>query len=294
MNFNDVNHPLHCKLRYFMESFSLSQVVTGHMHMSYNGHTSLIDLVFLSSPSCLRTCETIPPLGNSDRMGVLTTLVFQRPNLQNPSYLHRKVWCYDLADFSKACRLKLVSCINWNMIFCDNIGLSLLRWYNTFMKVMEECIPTKILPTRDHNIPWLTKAILQAMRRQNSLYKRAKTSMCYQVKLKYRQARIKVVSMLRSSKKRYFEELITSDQKQFWKTVRVLTHQKSTIPTLTLDNEVFSEDCDKARALNAHSPDASTLIFHHCNLSLLHMTRICAQICYAAMKKLKLSYCHWI
>ena len=132
VNFNDVNHPLHCKVRYFMESFSLSQVVTGHTHMSYNGHTSLIDLVFLSSPSCLRTCETIPPLGNSDHMGVLTTLFFQRPNRRNLSYPHRKVWCYDLADFNKARRL--VSCINWNMIFCDNIDLSLLRWYNTFMK----------------------------------------------------------------------------------------------------------------------------------------------------------------
>ena len=43
---------------------------------------------------------------------------------------------------------------------------------------------------------------------------------------------------------------MTSDQKQFWKTIKVLTHRKSTIPTLTLDNEVFSEDCDKARALN--------------------------------------------
>ena len=59
-------------------------------------------------------------------------------------------------------------------------------------------------------------------------------------------------SMIRCSKKRYFEKLMTSDQKQFWKTVKVLTHRKSTIPTLTLDNEVFSEDCDKARALNAH------------------------------------------
>ena len=33
------------------------------------------------------------------------------------------------------------------------------------MKVMEECIPTKILPAQDRNIPWLTKTILQAMRR---------------------------------------------------------------------------------------------------------------------------------
>ena len=91
MNFNGVNHPLHCKVRYFMESFSLSQVVTGHTHMSYNGHTSHIDLAFLSSPSCLRSCETIPPLRKSDHMGVLTTLFFQRPNRQNLSYPHRKV-----------------------------------------------------------------------------------------------------------------------------------------------------------------------------------------------------------
>ena len=50
----------------------------------------------------LRTCETIPPLGSSDHMGVLTTLFFQCPNQRNPSYLHRKVWCYDLADFNMA------------------------------------------------------------------------------------------------------------------------------------------------------------------------------------------------
>ena len=89
------------------------------------------------------------------------------------------------------------------------------------MKVMEECIPTKILlPARDRNISWLTKAILQAIRCRNSLYKRAKTSMCHQFKIKYQQARKKVVSMLRCSKKKYLEKLITSDQKQFWKTVK--------------------------------------------------------------------------
>ena len=72
-----MTHYIHC---YFMESFSLSQVVTGHTYMilNYSGHTSLIDLVFLSSPLFLKTCETIPPLGSCDHiMGVLTALFFQ-------------------------------------------------------------------------------------------------------------------------------------------------------------------------------------------------------------------------
>ena len=80
--------------------------------------------------------------------------------------------------------------------------------------------------------------------------------------------------MLRYSKKTYFEKLLISDQN--CKSINSL----KTAPTLTLDNEVFSEDCDKAMALNAHSPDVSTLIFHHCNLSLLHMARVC---CYEIM-----------
>ena len=65
-------------------------------------------------------------------------------------------------------------------------------------------------------------------------------------KIKYQMARNKVA---KESKEWVFK---LNHQKQFWKIVKVLTSQKPTIPTLALGGKLFSEDCDKARALNAN------------------------------------------
>jgi len=65
------SHPFYSKLYSTFESFCLSQIVTDHTHLGPNGTTSMIDLIATSSPSLLQSCETIPPLANSDHMGLL-------------------------------------------------------------------------------------------------------------------------------------------------------------------------------------------------------------------------------
>ena len=105
VNMSDPSHPLYHKVCNLMDSFSLSQVVTGHTHTSPTGRDSLIDLGFISNPSLLHTCTVIPPLANSDHYGVHTIFNLKSSASTFTSQCPRKVWCYAHADFSKACHL---------------------------------------------------------------------------------------------------------------------------------------------------------------------------------------------
>ena len=54
--------------------YCLHQSVTGPTHVHHDGSKSMIDLVFVSEPSLLSTCDTIPTLSNSDHRGILMEL----------------------------------------------------------------------------------------------------------------------------------------------------------------------------------------------------------------------------
>ena len=105
---------------------------------------------------------------------------------------------------------------------------------------MEECIPRKVLPQRQKNLPWLAKRIIQAMRYRNKLYKWAKSSTVYQQR--YRKARNKVVSMLRSSQKDNFRKLVPNQSKPFWKTMRAINNCPTSVPVLYHGTELLSSD----------------------------------------------------
>ena len=114
-----------------------------------------------------------------------------------------------------------------------------------------ECIPQSTLRSR-RNLPWLTKSIMQAIRRRNALYnahKKAKSTSAYQ---KYRAARNRVTAMLRLSKAKYFHKLQTQKPKDFWKSIKLLNKQESSIPTLnSADGTEVTNARDKATLLNS-------------------------------------------
>lgn len=63
-------HFLYSHVASILDSFSLHQVVQGYTHVSSTGNTSLIDLVLVSNLPQLQKCSTVPPLANSDHLGL--------------------------------------------------------------------------------------------------------------------------------------------------------------------------------------------------------------------------------
>ena len=65
------NHSHLCKyITNILNSFSLTQVVKEPTNFSSKGSSSLIDLFSLSTPQFLHECVTVPPLANSDHLGI--------------------------------------------------------------------------------------------------------------------------------------------------------------------------------------------------------------------------------
>ena len=61
----------HSPLCNHLDNILLSQVVTEPTHIKHNGNSSLIDLVLMLAPETLSSCTTVPPLANSDHLGIL-------------------------------------------------------------------------------------------------------------------------------------------------------------------------------------------------------------------------------
>ena len=68
---------------------------------------------------------------------------------------------------------------------------------------------------------------------------------------KYKRARNKVVTLMRSAKKEHFHELNPHNVKQFWKSIKVLNKYNSSIPTQSQGSTILSTDVEKAAALNS-------------------------------------------
>ena len=154
IDYNDSAHHLYPKLSSISQllAFGLSQAVTGYTHVSPSGHTSLTDLVLVSSPHHISDCFVIPPLANSDHLGLHIKLDF-KPLAQpksSRSYA-RAIWRYSHADFPLA-QQRIIG-TNWDELFTDDIDSSWLSWQSKFLEIMEECIPWRVLPPRRRNSP---------------------------------------------------------------------------------------------------------------------------------------------
>ena len=91
-----VSNTSYQKLLSVTNSFSLTQTVTEPTRISNS--STLIDLIFLSSPSQLSSCVTIPPLANSDHLGLQLSLSTTVSSHRAHSKTERKLWKYNQAD----------------------------------------------------------------------------------------------------------------------------------------------------------------------------------------------------
>ena len=234
------------KLSNILQSFSLSQVVRDMTHNTGNGFGTLIDLALVSSTDHVNDCSVIPPLQSSDHNGILLKLKWKQGGNQTFSH-KRKIWRYAHADFLKA--ENLIANTDWGFIVTGDVNNALANWEQTYMQIMEECIPQKTIPNKP-NLPWLTKDILRVGRRRTLLYRKAKRSGCPRHLQQYKSVRNRFVKLLRKAKHDFFNKLNSANQKLFWKTIKHLQKTNSTIPVLTHNGIRATSDTKKANVLN--------------------------------------------
>ena len=133
-----VNCHLH-SLQQLQLDFDLSQVVNSPTRVS-NSTSSTLDLVLLSNPEQLESCDVLPPIGSSDHSSVSVSLSLPQKKRDNKPPT-KSVWIYKAADMSKAREL-LPSLPLSNTT--DDVDIAWQKWVKEFVTIMEECIPQEI------------------------------------------------------------------------------------------------------------------------------------------------------
>ena len=84
-------------------------------------------------------------------------------------------------------------------------------------------------PRHSEGYTWTS---LEAIKKRNALFHKAKRTGKQSDREKFNVQRNQVVVLLRKSKQSFFNRLNDADAKTFWKTMRYLNNQLTSIPTL--------------------------------------------------------------
>ena len=79
----------------------------------------------------------------------------------------RNIWKYAHADFKKANRL--IEAGDWTFLYnVSDINQAWELWQQTFMEIVEECIP-KTFISLENNILWMQNSIKLKLKKQNKV-----------------------------------------------------------------------------------------------------------------------------
>ena len=183
------------KLSCVTSSLNLSQIVTEPTRIS--GHTCTpINLVFVSSPSQIVSCETIPALANSDHYGVQIIHSINSSKRQN-KIPPRRIWRYADADFVEIA--DLLDEVDWDSLMVGDVDSCWTAWKRCFLDVKNRCIRQRVIKSIK-SLPWISKAVIQAMRKRKALFQTAKVTGNSSDMERCKKQRNRVLSMLRVNK----------------------------------------------------------------------------------------------
>ena len=168
-----------------------------------------------------------------------------RVHPHQPSQHKWTVWRYMHANFEKAS--EMISGTDWDALAFDDIDQYCSLWQNTFLSIMNECIPKKVLHITSHG--W-TRDWYSLYVGETAISRRPRdpSPLCSSVSTNTLETGW--LPSCGKPKKDYFCNLNTSNTKQFWKTIKVLNKQGASIGSLTHGDTTCMSNEDKADAFN--------------------------------------------
>ena len=121
-----------------------------------------------------------------------------------------------------------------------------------------ECIPNRVIRIKPSDPPWITSTLKKFIRKCKRAYRKAKKTNLESNWKKFRKLRNRTITMVRDSKQSFYDKIAdklkceTLSSKDWWSTLKtvIAPNSKSTIPPLTYNDNIYSDERDKANILN--------------------------------------------
>ena len=150
------------------------------------------------------------------------------------------------------------SAVSWEDLQHDDISIYANNIFTTIDNIARDCIPNRIVRIKHTEPPWITSSIKSFIRKRKRAYKKARRTNLIEHWEFFKGTRNKVISMIRKAKDSFHQQL--SDKlkshklcsKDWWSTMKhfINSNSTSTIPPLEHDDSIYTDDIDKANALN--------------------------------------------
>ena len=69
----------------------------------------------------------------------------------------------------------MITAKDWSLLLSGNIDMAAEEWTQTFLNIMQECIPCHIVHKR-RNLLWLTGSVVRHTKKRNKMFQKAKKS----------------------------------------------------------------------------------------------------------------------
>ena len=128
----------------------------------------------------------------------------------------------------------------------------------TVISLAKECIPNRCIKIKPSEPPWINSTIKRNIRKRKRAYKKVKRTNSESDWKKFKSLRNKVVQNIRDSKKSFYDKIaakLTSEtlsSKDWWSTPKsfISPNYKTAIPPLEVNDDIYTEETDKANILN--------------------------------------------
>ena len=222
--------------------------------------STILDQFITNTPSLLKNTEVLDPISTCDHCPIRSTIIMKH-KFKKPKAYTRHIWQYNLADF-KVFQTKLEN-TDWDVCFnYDNVDAVCDAWSQTFLNIARESIPNKVVTIRPRDKIFYTTELRRMRRKKNKLHRLAKsinTAKCWSdfrefrnhYNFKIREAKIK-------SQEKDAESLrdpVNLTPKKWWRLAKSFIKEDSTrnscYPSLKVNNDLISDDKEKAEAFNS-------------------------------------------
>ena len=254
-NLNVLNPQMSRKIDSLCTQFSLYQSINQPTHFTEHS-SSLIDILLVNNKDQLTVSGVGDPFLNQDvryHLPIYGIFKFSKPKIKT---FTRHVWSYEQGDYDLL-RQK-ASAIDWNSLQNDNIDVHAENINTAIRSLAAECIPNKHVRIKPLGPPWISSTVKRNIRKRKRAYKRAKRTNLDFHWIEFKQIRNRVIKLIRDSKQLHYDKIAeklkskTLSTKDWWSTLKsfIIPCTKSSIPPLEVNNDIYTDESDKANLLN--------------------------------------------
>ena len=222
---------------------------------------NILDLVLSSHPDTISNVEVVPGMSDHEII-VFDINLYASTSCTKATY---SVYLYHRGNLDGIRQ----DMLNFKDVFMsstphhNSVEVNWTSLKEALLKSVSKHIPMKKYKNSHRNLPWINRSIKSHMKKRKKLYNTAKQLNTEEAWVNYRKSRNEVNNMLKAAHEEYRSRILDTSfsghKRQFWKYIRTMKKNTSSIPTLISNGFILTNAKDKATVLNSYFQSVFTI-----------------------------------